>query len=316
MKLAAVKPVSVLISRELLITVVLLWGVSLVVFAVLYSAPGNPFRNPSLTPTIGGAAVHGAASGASSWYGLYVDWFGRLLQGNLGTSLRTGLPVLGEVVRTGINTLCLTLGSLLLTLLVAVPVAVLTARRGLTAVNWSLSVFTYLVSSLPVFWLGYLVIYISIHHFDLFPLTFGDGGQRWQSFYFLLPVVVLGLGNGTLSEVVRYLREEIGRVLAEDYVSAARAKGASVWRHSFKEGFLIPITEIVAAKIPFILGGAVVVEQVFNWPGMGRMAWQAAQDRDYPLIMGITLMAAIVVRMGNFLQRVIHIVVNPRASKE
>ena len=93
---------------------------------------------------------------------------------------------------------------------------------------------------------------------------------------------MLGVGNGTISEVIRSLRDEMGRVMAEDYIRTARAKGASVWKHSFKEGLLIPVTEIIAAKIPFILGGAVIVEQVFNWPGMGRMAWQAAQDRDYP----------------------------------
>ena len=132
----------------------------------------------------------------------------------------------------------------------------------------------------------------------------------------MLPVLVLGVSNGTISEVVRFLREEISRVFSEEYICTARAKGASIWKHSFKEGFLIPITEIIAAKIPFILGGAVVVEQVFNWPGMGRMAWQAAQDRDFPLIMGITLMAAVVVRSGSLLQRVIHIIVNPRASRE
>ncbi|MEJ2366163.1 MAG: ABC transporter permease, partial [Deltaproteobacteria bacterium] len=96
----------------------------------------------------------------------------------------------------------------------------------------------------------------------------------------------------------------------------ARAKGASAWRHAFKEGFLIPITEIVAAKIPFILSGAVVVEQVFNWPGMGRMAWQAALDRDYPVIMGIAVVAALFVRFGTLTQRVVYVMVNPRASQE
>jgi peptide/nickel transport system permease protein len=155
-----------------------------------------------------------------------------------------------------------------------------------------------------------------MHQFGLFPLAFSSGSQKWNWIYFLLPVFVLGISNGTISEVVRFLREEAARVFSEDYIRTAKAKGASIWKHSFKEGFLIPITEIIASKIPFILGGAVVVEQVFNWPGMGRMAWQAAQDRDYPLIMGITLVAAILVRMGSLLQRVVHIVVNPRASKE
>jgi hypothetical protein len=106
-----------------------------------------------------------------------------------------------------------------------------------------------------------------------------------------VPIFVLG-GGRTLAEMIRHLRSELSRVLAEDYIRTARAKGASVWKHSFKEGLLIPVTEIIASKIPFILGGAVIVEQVFNWPGMGKMAWQAAQDRDYPVIMGIAILAA------------------------
>ncbi|MDH4164186.1 MAG: ABC transporter permease [Nitrospirota bacterium] len=143
---------------------------------------------------------------------------------------------------------------------------------------------------------------------------YATGGEKWL--YALLPIIVLGIGNGTISEVIRSLREEMGRVMEEDYIRTARAKGASVWQHAFKEGFLIPVTEIVAAKIPFILGGAVIVEQVFNWPGMGRMAWQAAQDRDYPVIMGIAIVAAMLVRMGSLFQSVVYVMVNPRASKE
>jgi peptide/nickel transport system permease protein len=290
------------------IAALLLLGVSFVVFIVLYLSPGNPFEAATATSV--------GVESNPAWYGQYLNWLVNVLHGDLGTSTRTGRAVLTEVVRTGINTLYLTIGSLLVTLFLAVPIALSTARIGLTPTNWLFTIFTYIISALPVFWLGYLVIYISIHQFDLFPLAFGSGGGEWSWVYFMLPVLVLGFGNGTVSEVVRFIRAEIGRVLDEDYITTARAKGASIWKHAFKEGFLIPITEIIAAKIPFILGGAVVVEQVFNWPGMGRMAWQAAQDRDYPLIMGITLMAAILVRMGSLVQRVIHIIVNPRASQE
>jgi peptide/nickel transport system permease protein len=315
MKLSAVRPITILVTRELGIASLLLLGVSFVVFVILYLSPGNPFA--SVITEIETAADPGTAAAApATWYSQYFFWLKNLLKGNLGNSIRTGLPVLQEVVRVGINTLYLTLGSLLVTLLIAVPIAVLSARRGMTATSWSMTVFTYVVSALPVFWLGYIAIYISIHRFGLFPLAFGSTAGPWNWFYFMLPVLVLGISNGTISEVVRYLREEMKRVFEEEYIVTARAKGASVWKHSFKEGFLIPITEIIAAKIPFILGGAVVVEQVFNWPGMGRMAWQAAQDRDYPLIMGITLLAAILVRMGSLCQRVVLIIVNPRASKE
>jgi len=241
-----------------------------------------------------------------------------MLHGNFGTSIRTGLPVLQEVFRTGLNTLYLTIGSLLVTLALAVPIALYAVTRGVNKTSWVLTMAAYVVSALPVFWLGYIVIYFFTHKLGLFPLAFSFSSttQKYAWLYPLLPIFVLGVGNGTISEVIRYLREEMGRVMAEDYIRTARAKGASVWKHSFKEGLLIPVTEIIASKIPFILGGAVIVEQVFNWPGMGRMAWQAAQDRDYPVIMGIAILAAMFVRMGSLLQRVVYVAVNPRASKE
>ncbi|MDJ0912907.1 MAG: ABC transporter permease [Desulfobacterales bacterium] len=318
MKLSAIRPVALLLARELIITALLLLGVSLVVFIVLYLSPGDPFSQLIATQQATGPSQPKTSDALQTFsaFQQYLIWLTHLLQGDFGASLRTGLPVLNEIVRVGINTLYLTIGSMLVTLLVAVPVALSSARRGMTMLNWPFTMFAYIISALPVFWLGYVVIYIFLHKFNLFPIIFGfSNNQKLSWLYFLLPIFVLGIGNGTLSEIVRYLREEMGRVLAEDYIRIARAKGASIWKHAFKEGFLLPVTEIIAAKIPFILGGAVVVEQVFNWPGMGRMAWQAAQDRDYPVIMGIAIMAALIVRCGSLLQRVVSIVVNPRASR-
>jgi peptide/nickel transport system permease protein len=240
-----------------------------------------------------------------------------MLKGNFGSSIRTGLPVLEEIVRTGKNTLVLTLGSLVVTLLFAVPIALHAAVRGVNRVSFPLTMAAYVVSALPVFWLGYLVLYVVMHSFGIFPLGSGSSGPALPGFlHVLLPVIVLGVGNGTVSEVVRHLREEMERVLAEDYVRTARAKGAPAWKHAFREGFLLPVTEIVASKIPFILGGAVIVEQVFNWPGMGRLAWQAAQDRDFPVIMGIAVAAAVFVRTGSLVQRFVYVAVNPGASRE
>jgi peptide/nickel transport system permease protein len=320
MKLAAIKPVSRVLLRELTVTALLLLGVSVVVFAILYAAPGDPFslllegQQPRADAVVG---VREALGVPRTWYGQYAAWLGKLLQGNLGNSIRTGLPVLPELARSGLNTLYLTLGSLLLTLLIAAPIAVHAAARGDTPGNTAATIVAYVLSAMPVFWFGYLVVYVFIHQFGLFPLISGTAtGQPHAWLYFLVPIVVLGLASGTLSEMIRHLREELARVLAEDYIRTARAKGAAVWRHAFKEGFLIPVTEIMSAKIPFLIGGAVIVEQVFNWPGMGRMAWQAAQDRDFPVIMGVALVAAAFVRFGNLVQRVVFTAVNPRASKE
>ncbi len=320
MKLSAIRPIALVMSRELTITAFLLLGVSFVVFIILYLSPGDPFSvllEGQMSSAEARAGVREALGISKTWYAQYLSWLAGMLRGDFGASIRTGLPVAKELIRTGLSTLILTLGSMFVTLIIAVPIALYSAVRGTNAVSWPLTMFAYVVSALPVFWLGYIVIYFFTHKLGLFPLAFGfSSAGKFGWLYILLPIFVLGVGNGTISEVIRYLREEMNRVMSEDYIRTARAKGASVWKHAFKEGLLIPATEIVASKIPFILGGAVIVEQVFNWPGMGRMAWQAAQDRDFPVIMGIAIMAAVFVRMGSLFQSVVYVMVNPRASKE
>ena len=319
-KLSALRPVTLVLSRELALTALLLLGVSFVVFVILFLAPGDPFSvllEGQMPSHEARAGIRDALGVPKTWYVQYVSWLGNLLRGNFGTSIRTGLPVFDEIVRVGLSTLYLTLGSMLVTLLIAVPIALHSSVRGATPLNRPFTLLASLVSALPVFWLGYVAIYLFSHKFGVFPLVSAVSASADRAWlYSLLPICVLGIGNGTVSEVVRYLREELSRVMAEDYIRTARAKGASVWRHAFKEGLLIPMTEIIASKIPFILGGAVIVEQVFNWPGMGRMAWQAAQDRDFPAIMGIAMIAATLVRLGSLLQRVVYVAVNPRASKQ
>jgi peptide/nickel transport system permease protein len=321
MKLSAIRPIALVLSRELMITVLLLLGVSFVVFIILFASPGDPFSvllEGQLSTAEAKAGVREAMGVPRSWYIQYLTWLAGMLSGNFGTSIRMGLPVLPEVLRVGLSTLILTLGSLMITLLIAVPIALYSAVRGTNKISWPLTISSYIISALPVFWFGYIAIYFFTHKLGLFPIAFGfsSAGQKYRWLYQLLPIFVLGVGNGTISEVIRYLRQEMGRVMTEDYIRSARAKGASIWKHAFKEGLLIPVTEIIASKIPFILGGAVIVEQVFNWPGMGRMAWQAAQDRDYPVIMGIAILAAVFVRMGSLFQSVVYVAVNPKASKE
>src|SRR6266704_1287200 len=156
-----------------------------------------------------------------------------------------------ELARVGVNTLTLTLGSLALTLLIAVPIAVHAAAHGDTAGNTAATIVAYVLSAVPVFWFGYIVVYVFIHQFGMFPLISGTATNQTHAWlYFLVPIFVLGTASGTLSVMIRHLREELSRVLAEDYIRTARAKGAKVWRHAFKEVFLIALTEIMSAKIP------------------------------------------------------------------
>ena len=286
-------------ARELALTALLLLGVSLVVFVILNLSPGDPFSVLLEGQAPGHAArasVREALGVPTTWYGRYLAWLGNIARGRFGTSL-TFFPDV--------------------TLLLAVPVALYSASRATGALARGLRLAVYLVSAVPVFWLGYVVIYLFIHRFGVFPLLSGSAEPaRHGWLYGLLPIVVLGVANGTVSEVTRHLRGELGRVLTEDYIRTARAKGAPVWRHAFKEGFLLPMTEMIASKIPFVIGGAIIVEQVFNWPGLGRMVWQAAQDRDFPVIMGIALVAAAFVRLASLLRAVIYAGGNPRTATD
>jgi peptide/nickel transport system permease protein len=104
-------------------------------------------------------------------------------------------------------------------------------------------------------------------------------------------------------------------VLRDDYIRTARAKGARLFRHLYKDGLVMPLSSLLANKIPYVLGGAIVVEQVFNWPGMGRLTWQAASDRDYPVLLGVTLLSALIVRAAHILKEAVQVAVNPQLAE-
>ncbi len=203
---------------------------------------------------------------------------------------------------------------MVLTLLFASVTAYLVATDRHPGWASGLTVTGYVLSGLPVYWLGYVVIYVATTRFGIFPVMSGtETGDTWA--LFVVPVVVLGLGNGTVSEVTRHLRTHLEGVLAEDYIRTARAKGARLWRHLYKDGFVMPLSSLMASKIPYMLGGAIIVEQVFNWPGMGRLAWQAALDRDYPILLGVTLVAAVIVRLAHVVKGATQVAVNPQLAE-
>lgn len=319
MKFSVLKPVALVMLRELMITFALLLGVSFVVFVILYLAPGDPFAE-----LLGGRNLIGEERDAAlralgiptTWYGQYLSWVVNMLTGDFGTSIRTGRPVAAELVQGGIYTLYLTLGSLVVSLLIAAPIAILGVTRPGSVISGITTTFAYVISALPVFWLGYIAIYAAGKMFGVFPVYTGSVAPGMAWLYFILPILLLGIGNGTISEIVRTLREELSRVMSEEYMRTARAKGASIWRHAFKEGLLLPISAIIASKMPFVISGAIIVEQVFNSPGLGRLAWQSAQDRDFPVIMGVAIIAAVVVRLGSLAHRMVYVAINPRASQE
>lgn len=304
--------------REGARTAVLLVLVTAAMFALLNMAPGDPValyvNVQSLTPAEVEAVRHelGLDRGLPVRYGV---WLGRLLQGDLGTSLRSGRPVTVELWRTGWRTILLAGSALLLTLVFAAATAYLVAMQRHPLLASALTMLGYVLSGLPVFWLGYLAIYVATTHFGVLPVMMGETAGENAWLLFLVPVVVLGLGNGTVSEITRHLRTHLEAVLQEDYIRTARAKGASLWRHLYKDGFVMPLSSVLANKIPYVLGGAIVVEQVFNWPGMGRLTWQAASDRDYPILLGVTLVSAVIVRVAHAVKQAVQVAVNPQLAE-
>jgi peptide/nickel transport system permease protein len=306
------------LAREGARTAVLLLLVTAAMFLLLNLAPGDPValyvNVQSLSPEEIATVRHelGLDRSLPVRYGV---WLWRTLGGDLGTSLRSGRPVTIELLRTGWRTLLLAGSAMALTLLFAAATAYLSALRSHPLLASALTALGYLFSGLPVFWLGYLAIYVATTRFGVLPVMLGEaaGGSAWL--LFLVPVVVLGLGNGTVSEVTRHLRTHLEGVLGEDYMRTARAKGARLWRHLYKDGLVMPLSSVLANKVPYVLGGAIVVEQVFNWPGMGRLTWQAAADRDYPILLGVTLVSAVIVRAAHFVKEAVQVAVNPQLAE-
>jgi peptide/nickel transport system permease protein len=303
--------------REGLRTALLFLLVTVAMYALLNMAPGDPValyvNVQSLSPEELQVVRHelGLDRSLPVRYGA---WLGRMLRGDLGHSLRSGRPVAVELWRTGWRTLLLAGSAMSLTLLFASLTAYLAATGRHPVWAGLLTAAGYVLSGLPVFWLGYLAIYVATTRFHVLPLMMGSESSPGNWGLFLVPVAVLGLGNGTVSEVTRHLRTHLEAVLREDYIRTARAKGASLWRHLYKDGFVMPLSSLLANKIPYVLGGAIVVEQVFNWPGMGRLTWQAASDRDYPTLLGVTLLAALVVRTAHILKQAVQVAVNPQLA--
>lgn len=304
--------------REAARTAVLLVLVTAAMFALLNMAPGDPValyvNVQSLTADEVETVRHelGLDRSLPVRYGV---WLRRLAQGDLGTSLRSGRPVTRELWRTGWRTILLAGSALLLTLVFAGTTAYLVAMRRHPWLASLLTMLGYVLSGLPVFWLGYLAIYVATTHFGVLPVMMGETAGENAWLLFLVPVVVLGLGNGTVSEITRHLRSHLDAVLQEDYMRTARAKGASLWRHLYKDGLVMPLSSVLANKVPYVLGGAIVVEQVFNWPGMGRLTWQAASDRDYPILLGVTLVSAVIVRVAHAVKQAVQVAVNPQLAE-
>jgi peptide/nickel transport system permease protein len=247
----------------------------------------------------------------------YVEWVAGAVHGDLGTSLLTDEPVTQRIGERLPNTLTLAGAALLLSIALGIPIGLIQALRRGHAIDHVLSLFSALGLAVPVFWLGIVVILVFAVSLRVLPSAGVTGiatdtlVDRLQ--HLVLPAVVLA--TTVLPTVVRFMRSAAIEVLHEDYIRTATSKGLAprvvVTRHALRNA-LIPVVSAVGALVPRLLGGAVVTEQVFSWPGMGRLALEAAQGRDYPLITGLTVVIAAVAVATSLLVDIAYTRIDPR----
>jgi peptide/nickel transport system permease protein len=307
------------IARRLLQSIVLLFIVSVVTFLLIHSAPGGPqmLANPDLT--------RDEVETMTENLGLddplavqYVRWLRNVLSGDLGTSYNTVEPV-SDLLRDRLpNTLLLTGLALVISVAIAIPLGVISATKRNSMVDRIIAGFSFLGISVPVFWLAIMLIILFAVRWEMLPAggMYTLGGDRDivdLLRHMLLPLAVLVTAN--LAALVRYTRSGMISVLSEDYVRTARAKGLAnrkvIFGHALRNA-LIPVITVVAVSIPNAVSGAAITETVFSWPGMGRLAVNAANTRDYPVVLGATLMVAVVVVISNLLADILYAVVDPR----
>jgi peptide/nickel transport system permease protein len=309
--------------RRLLQTGVLLLVVSLVVFALVTQAPGGPgiLLDRNMAPE--DIARMRALLGLDQPLPVqYARWLGQVLTGNLGVSYQAGVPVLEIIGQMLPNTLLLSAAALLLTIAVAVPAGVISAARPYSATDHGVTFLALFGISVPTFWFGLMLIVLFSVSLGWFP----PGGMRTigappslldLARHLVLPAIVLGSANMAL--VARYTRSATLAVLREDYVRTARAKGVTerdvLYRHALRNALLTVVT-IVGLQLPRLVGGAAITETVFAWPGMGSLAVRAAFERDYPMIMGITLIISAVVAASSLLVDLLYVYIDPRVHYE
>lgn len=240
----------------------------------------------------------------------YLLFLQSLIRGDLGTSIRTRRPVTELLSQRLPNSLRLIGAAMVLVLVIALPLGVLAATRKDSFWDVAARTLALLGQSIPTFWAGIILIAVFAVRLELLPAG-GDQGPE----YLVLPAMTLGLFGFMLAGVVRLLRASMLDVLDSEYVKFARIKGVSepavVWKHALKNA-LIPVVTFVGFYFGILLAGTVVVETVFAWPGIGRLAYEAVQWRDYPVIQGVVLLVSGITLATNMLVDVLYAYLDPR----
>jgi peptide/nickel transport system permease protein len=298
------------VLRRLLLSALVLFGVSVVVFSLIHFAPGDPARlllpDGALEEDV--AIVRKALGLDQPLYVQYEVFIARALQGDLGRSLYYKQPALGIILEHLPATIELTFAALVLSLLVAVPMGTLSAVRRDTVWDYVGMGIATIGQATPVYWLGLMLILFFAVQLRWLPSS-GRGGID----YLILPAITLGAPLMAL--VTRLVRSGMLDLLGEDFIRTARAKGLAEWcivlRHALRN-IMIPLVTVVGLQFGALLGGAVITETVFAWPGVGRLVVDAITARDYPLVQAATLLVSGYFVLINLAMDVLYVYLDPR----
>lgn len=310
--------------RRLAVALPVLLGISLVVFLLIHLQPGDPFVemvSPDATPEQKAELLRSYGYGDPIAI-QYVRWLGKLATGELGNSILQGRAVTALIGERLGNTALLAGSSLLLTLAVALPLGLFIGLRRNGWPDLLVSVLSFVLVSIPTFFLAMLLIKLFAIDLRWLPtggvVTIGAAHEGWAHVrdvlvHLALPAAVLALSN--IAILSRYLRSSVSELVDQDFVRALFARGVPLRRvvtpHLLRNAAR-PLVIIVSLEVPALLSSALLTETVFNWPGIGRLSFEAVQGRDYPLLMGIVLFLAVTTLACNLLADLLQAVVDPR----
>jgi peptide/nickel transport system permease protein len=310
--------------RRLAISVPVLLGITLVVYVVISLAPGDPV-DAMINPEMAASMGPGFMEMKREELGLnqpiivrYALWLKEVSQGNLGYSFMDRQSIAGKVGERIGPTLRLMLMAQLIAIIIAVPVGVLSAIKQYSLLDYGATILGFAAISIPSFFLSLAGIYLFALKLPILPsagmATVGaDPTISDAIWHLILPSFVLGLAEA--APLIRYTRSSMLEVIRQDYVRTAHAKGLRertvIYEHALRNA-LIPLVTVIALNLPRLLGGTVIVEAIFAWPGMGTLAITAVRGRDYPVIMAINLMSAVMILASNLLADLIYAVIDPR----
>jgi peptide/nickel transport system permease protein len=313
------------IVRRLLQMIPILFGITLITFIII-NAAGSPLQNMEFNPRVKPEDIerirHNLGLDEPVWKRYFI-WLGNVLQGDLGLSLINFRPVTERIQEVMFNTILLSVISTTISLSIAVPLGIYAATHRNGIVDRVTSVLSVAGYAIPTVWLGLLLIILFSIQFEAWGFPSlpvggvrdlrGDGGIADRVEHLFLPVTALVIPQ--VGIWLFWVRSNMLEVLGQDYMRAARARGlrekSVLYRHGLRNA-LIPLVTIVGLSIPDIFAGALIVENVFAYPGMGRLTITAIGDKDHTLVMGITLIFAVLVIVGNLIADLLYAVADPR----